>query len=324
MGWDAVNLITDTMRKELGDDVVNTDHKAVSDWIEKWTAEWSAKKLRDMAKESSEQAKLDVEMLIEDRRAVDRLNLGQEWAWSRPKKPKAIKQSASQAERDAFEQAQKEYLQEAIEWDKQNRAIREKPISEKDIANLVAYTKSMKSRQAEFEAIAGLLGGISDQQVRLNEGRQVSGKLAEVRNNIREAELMGESTFFVNNGGFIIQQLMPKAEKPLLGLEVTGTTWISQQKGSLDIFGKRVLGKGDAGEIRGANYIIYGNGGNIIARKKTLEEAAEEVDKASRQAKWMKSFVAEGANLDVEVPESMKQPMPPASFPSKYNKPAPR
>lgn len=331
LGWEAVNAITDTMRKELGDDVVNTNHQAVSDWVTNWTSEWSIKKLKEITESASDEAKFEINQLLDDQRAVDRLNLGQEWAWNRPKKPKKIGQTASQEQRDAYEQAQKDYLEEAIQWDKQNRAIREKPISEKDVSNMLQYAKSMKSRQAEFEAIVQVLGGLSQQQQRLQEGRQVSGKLAEVRNAIQESLTTAQSTFFVNNGGIIIQQLMPKAQKPFLGLEISERPLISQQAGSLDIFGKRVLGKGEPTDIRNANYIIFGHGGNVIARAKTQEEAAELADRATREAMWMKKFVAEGADGasgyggPQKLPPEMREPLPPEVFPkNRYNKPAPR
>jgi len=328
MGWDAVNTITALMRKELGDNVVNNDHKAVSDWVEKWTNEWSAQKLKEMTKSASDEAKFELEQILLDKQAVDMLNLGQQWSWHRPKKPAGLKQSASQKDRDAFDQAQKDYLQESIEWDKQQRAIRERPINEEEISSLIAYAKSMKGRQSEFEGLVGVLTGLSDQANKIAEGKEVAGKLAQVRNSMREAEVSAEATFYVNRMGFIIQQLMPKAPKSLMGIDVVMPTIISQQKGSLDILGKRVLGKGDPTDIRKSNFVIYGNGGNIIARAKTLEEANEAVEKASRQAIWMKRFVAEGSELDSgPIPESMRErPAPEGGvYPAnRYNKPAPR
>ena len=343
MGWDAVNTITKLMRKELGDTVVDNDHKAVSDWVEKWTNEWSAEKLKEMTSEASKEAKFELEQILEDKRAVDRLNLGQAWAWSRPKKPAGVKPNASQEARDKFEQAQKDYLQEAIEWDKQNRAIRERPIDEDEIASLVAYAKGMKARQGEFDGLLSVLGGLSNQANRIAEGKEVAGKLAQIRNSMREGEVSGEATFYVNKMGFIIQQLMPKAsgfrstsafgltvsssDTPTMGLEVNMPTIISQQTGSLDILGKRVLGKGDPTDIRKATFVIY-NGANIIARTNSLEDAQEAVNKASRQAIWMKRFIAEGSGLDSgPIPESMRErPAPEGGvYPAnRYNKPAPR
>lgn len=109
----------------------------------------------------------------------------------------------------------------------------------------------------------------------------------------------------------------------------------------IEINHRKVLVQGyGKNEVRDANYIVYGLGGNMIARTRTREEAADEVEK-NREAAWLKNFVEQGnigetglnlgytredAKRDREnKPVANRNPLPTRVPPAnRYNTPAPR
>jgi hypothetical protein len=349
LGWAEVNQITEMMRKELGDEVVATDHNAVCNWVEAWTAAWSQDALKDMADVAQVrgvmEGRMDKLKMHQERVQIDRINQGQLRSWAKPRQPAPFKEAPplpfgatpeQQAQRQKetaerkseWDEKIKQFTEESIRWEANKAAFDLKPIEEGKVKWLVEYSRELKRRQQEFAALSATLGGVTQAGANTALGETVVNNLTLIRNNVKAAVNVAESIWYVDNQGYIIQQLMYRRPTNVFGIEINH---------------KKVLTQGyKEGEVRDANYIIYGLGGNIIARAKTREEAADAVHE-NREALFLKNFVERGSageteplNLGYTKEQALrdrehktpanKNPVP-SRVPqqgNRYNKPAPR
>ena len=306
LGWKKVNEVTKLMRQELGDDVVATDWRKTVDWFEGWMHNWHGDQIRQMAERASATAKIDLAEINRVERELYALKEGQQLTWEEPKEPKKPGPNAGQKEIDKFNRAMAKFTEESIAWRKRQKGIEEMPIDEQEVDLLVSWTKKLKERGDEFLRRATLGGELSAKGAGAVRAQGPIEQLTSVRNAMAEARIAGESIWYVDNAGYIIQQLMYKAEKPAFGVEISHN---------------KLLVLGDKrSEVKKANYILYSPGGQIMLRAKSREEAVEEAYK-QKEPQWLKNFIMQGGgelNLG-EKPE--KKPNPQTD---RYNRPAKR
>jgi hypothetical protein len=323
LGWKTVNEITNIMRQELGDDVVGTSHKAVVEWFDKWQEGWSAEEVKKMAQRGYESAKQDVDAINKSEQELYNLRAGEMIGWElpKPKQPTAAKPTGiSEKDKTAAEKFKKQmddYTRDSIAWDQNQAELKtDFAVDDTKIANIMKYIKELKKREAEFAKIAQATG-MSSAAFDAQRGQAVADKMAFVNNSMREAGVAGESIWYINNGGYIMQQLMYKDIGKRVGIQITG---------------KKVLVQGaDRADVKDANFILYSPGGQILMRAKTMEELADEVHKRT-EGRWLKQFVLQGKATEPN-PEALrgtpKGPVTPSRATmvgpdSRYTKPAPR
>lgn len=284
LGWKKVNEITKEMRKTLGDDVVAKDSKAVIKWVEDWTHAWHSDQLRQMAERASSDARLELDDINKTERELAALRNGEQLTWSKPVEPQKPKAGSTPKEIDKFNKAMAKFNEESIAWSKHQKAVDEMPLSEGEINFLLDYTKGLKTRTDEFLRLATLGGRLSDAGFAAARAEGPIDALTLARNAMADARVAGESIWYVDNAGYIIQQLMYKAERPAFGMEISHNKLL-------------VLGDKRA-DVKQANYILYSPGGQILVRAKTREEAVEEAFK-NREPQWLKNFVTNNSELNL-------------------------
>lgn len=322
LGWKKVNEVTKLMRQELGDDVVSNDWKATVDWFEAWTHNWHGDQIKQMAERASAHNKLELAETNRVERELYTLREGQQLVWEEPQEPKKPGPNATQKQIDKFNAAMKRFTEESIAWRKNKKGIEELPIDEQEVDLLISWTKELKNRGDEFLRRATLGGELSDAGFAAVRAQGPIDQLTAVRNAMAEARIAGESIWYVDNAGYIIQQLMYKADKPAFGIEISHNKLL-------------VLGDKKS-EVKRANYILYAPGGQVMLRAQTREEAVEAAYK-QKEPQWLKNFVQDKVlNLGFTQEEAMnlrknaipKNPNPTPSrttgVTDRYNKPAQR
>jgi hypothetical protein len=322
LGWKKVNEVTKLMRQELGDDVVAKDWRATVDWFEGWTHNWHGDQIRQMGERAAANNRLELTEINRVERELYSLREGQQLVWKEPQEPKKPGANASQKEIDKFNSAMKRFTEESIAWNKNKKGIEELPIDEREVDLLLAWTKQLKERGDEFIRRATLGGELSDAGFAAVRAQGPIDQLTAIRNAMAEARVAGESIWYVDNAGYIIQQLMYKAERPAFGIEISHN---------------KLLVIGDKkSEVKKANYILYAPGGQVMLRAQTREEAVEAAYK-QKEPQWLKTFIQDKVlNLGYTQEEAMNLrkygvPKNPNPVPSRttgvtdrYNKPAQR
>ena len=321
LGWKKVNEITKEMRKALGDDVVATDSQAVIRWVEDWTHSWHSDQLRQMAERASSDARLELEDVNRTERELSALRHGEQLTWTKPVEPNKPKAGASSKDIEKFNKAMAKFNEESIAWTKHQKAVDEMPLSEGEVNFMLEYSKSLKTRTDEFLRLATLGGALSNKGFAAARAEGPIDALTLARNAMADARVAGESIWYVENSGYIIQQLMYKADRPAFGMEISHNKLL-------------VLGDKRA-DVKQANYILYAPGGQIILRAKSREEAVEEAYKNS-EPQWLKNFVTNNPELNLgftneeamrlrrsAVPKN-QNPVPTRVPANRYDRPAQR
>lgn len=321
LGWKKVNEITREMRKALGDDVVARDSEAVIKWVEDWTHNWHSDQLRQMAERASADARLELDDINKTERELLALRHGEQLTWSKPVEPQKPKAGATNKDIEKFNKAMAKFNEESIAWTNHQKAVDEMPLSEGEVNYLLNYTKKLKTRGDEFLRVATLGGALSNKGFAAARAEGPIDALTLARNAMADARVAGESIWYVENSGYIIQQLMYKAERPTFGMEISHNKLL-------------VLGDKKA-DVKQANYILYSPGGQILLRAKSREEAVEEAYK-QREPQWLKNFITnnEGLNLGFTNEEAMRlrkhgipksnNPVPSRAPANRYDRPAQR
>ena len=325
LGWKATNEITSIMRSELGDDVVANDFGKVWTWIDNWQKAWSTEQLKKMTEKEQKQAKTDVDEINRAEQELYTLRAGVELDGSlkKPKAPTAPIPEGNPAKdksaAEVFKKQMDEYTKEALAWQEHQESLQtDFAVDDTKIANIIKYIKELQKRESEFQKISKMQG-MSKAAFDAQRGQGVAEQMAFVKNSAREAGISGESIWYRNNGGYIIQQLMYKDIGNKFGIRITG---------------KKTLVQGvDRDLVKDTNFILYSPGGQVLMRARTKEELADEVHKRQTfdEGKWLadytKRIAAEEAN---KTPKGTpKGPIIPSRSSvtgpdSRYTKPAPR
>ena len=324
IGWKKTNEVTRQMRKELGDDVVGTDWQKTVDWFEGWTHNWHSDQIRQMAERASSGNRVELTEINRMERELYALKEGEQLTWKKPVEPTKPGSNANQKQIDKFHEAMAKFNEESIAWSKHQKGIEELPIDEKEVDLLLDWTKRLKLRGDEFLRRAKLGGELSEKGAAAARSQGPVDQLTAIRNAMAEARIAGESIWYVDNAGYIIQQLMYKADRPAFGIEISHN---------------KLLVQGDKrSEVKKANYILYAPGGQILLRSDSREKAVEEAFKQN-EPQWLKTYItqngdtlnlgytSEDARRDrehrtVENKNPVPSRVPPVG--NRYNTPAPR
>ena len=318
IGWKSTNEITEIMRQELGDDVVGSSHKAVVDWFDRWQESWGPEQVRQMAVDASNKNIAEIDAIEKERQKIYNLRKGEELKWKEPKEPKKPK-STGNAEKDAniaekFKEQMARYTEEALAWDARQEELNAgHNLDEGRILSIMKYIKGLRERETEFTRLADLTA-VTNSVLNAQRTKGSVDALTFINNSAREAGVAAESAWYINNGGYILQQLMYKDINKGYGINITG---------------KKVLVQGAKGqEVKEANFILYAPGGQILLRAKTAEEAADEVYKRTEGRALLETI----KNMPKEEPKQTGTPKGPTTPSrasmvgpdSRYTKPAPR
>jgi hypothetical protein len=318
IGWKTANQITEIMRQELGDDVVGTSHKAVVEWFEKWQETWGPEQVRQMAVDASKKNIAEIDAIEKEAQKLYNLRQGEELKWNKPKQPKKPQPSGN-PEKDAnnseiFKQQMNDYTEEALAWDSRQEELNAgHNLDEGKILSIMKYIKGLKEKESEFARMADLTA-VPDSVFNAQRAKGAVDALTFINNSAREAAIAAESTWYINNGGFILQQLMYKDGGKGYGINITG---------------KKVLVQGAKGqEVKEANFILYAPGGQILLRAKTAEEAADEVHRRT-EGRALLEMVKRMPQDEPKQTGTLKGPVTPSRASmvgpdSRYTKPAPR
>lgn len=318
IGWKTTNQITEIMRQELGDDVVGTSHKAVVEWFERWQENWGPEQVRQMAVDASKKNIAEIDAIEKEAQKLYNLRQGEELKWNKPKQPNKPKPSGD-PEKDAnnseiFKQQMNDYTEEALAWDSRQEELNAgHNLDEGKILSIMKYIKGLKEKESEFARMADLTA-VPDSVFNAQRAKGAVDALTFINNSAREAAIAAESTWYINNGGFILQQLMYKDGGKGYGINITG---------------KKVLVQGAKGqEVKEANFILYAPGGQILLRAKTAEEAADEVHRRT-EGRALLEMVKRMPQEGPKQTGTPKGPVTPSRASmvgpdSRYTKPAPR
>ena len=206
------------------------------------------------------------------------------------------------------------YTEEALAWDARQEELNAgHNLDEGRILSIMKYIKGLRERETEFTRLADLTA-VPNSVLNAQRTKSSVDALTFINNSAREAGVAAESAWYINNGGYILQQLMYKDINKGYGINITG---------------KKVLVQGAKGqEVKEANFILYAPGGQILLRAKTAEEAADEVYKRTEGRALLETI----KNMPKEEPKQTGTPKGPTTPSrasmvgpdSRYTKPAPR